>query len=96
MPLAESIGAEAFTRCRIREASFPKLKKLGTRAFLNCETLEKLKISASTEVIGKNAFSGCDKYSEVFYGGMDKRQIDILEGNEKLLNGTWHFGYKFE
>ncbi len=41
---------------------------IGDKAFLNCENLEKVTISASIEKIGEDVFSACDKLTNVVIG----------------------------
>jgi len=41
------------------------VKKIGARAFLQCNFIEDVSISDGTEVIGDNAFSSCDRLSKI-------------------------------
>ena len=62
------IEAEAFDGCwnAFRELSIPaSVRHIGSHAFRNCLTLEKVVFSAPIDKIGSGIFESCDKLSEI-------------------------------
>ncbi len=59
--------------------------------FEGCELLESIYLEKSIRNIKANAFAGCDMLQVVHYIGKkaDADQMDILTGNEALINAEW-------
>ena len=52
----------------IKEVTFAEgTKKIPDRIFFNCSTLEKVNLPDSVELIGKEAFAGCENLSDITY-----------------------------
>ena len=104
-----TIGDYAFFRCfGMTSVTIPNsVRSIGARAFEDCYGLTSVTIgdgemqipsrATGTGValtsIGDYAFSGCDKLTDVYYGGTKKQwdKIEIGEGNELLLAANIHF-----
>ena len=93
----------AFSGCvKLKKVTLPKtMKIIGTRAFLECKSLESIELSNGVTEIGKAAFYGCSKLKKVelpvtiktigshaFEECESLEQIKIPEGVKKLL-GTF-------
>ena len=66
---------------------------IGEYAFQVCKKLTKVVLPLSVTQIDAEAFEGCEALSDIYYAGSeeDKNKIEIAEGNEELLNVTWHY-----
>ena len=52
----------------IKEVTFAEgTKKIPDRIFFNCSTLEKVNLPDSVELIGREAFAGCENLSDIIY-----------------------------
>ena len=88
------IGEYAFGWCRnLAEITIPdSITNIGDRSFWS-SGLNSITIPDSVKSIGEQAFGDCVGLLDVYYTGTreDKENIIILDGNEYLLNATWHF-----
>lgn len=64
-------------------------------SFQYCETLTSIEIPFTVTSIWTDAFYGCDNLTDVYYQGTeaDRENIYIGQGNESLLNATWHYNW---
>ena len=62
-------------------------------AFNNCAMLTSVSLSIHIASIGKKAFLGCTKLTDVYYGNSedDRDNIAIADDNEPLLEAVWHY-----
>lgn len=85
----------AFSGCsQLSEIILPNsLMYIGWTVFEGDVSLISLTIGKNLVSIGGNAFKNCSNLKDVYYGGTqeDWDKIEILEGNECLLNATIHF-----
>lgn len=83
------IANEALRYCGAEQIDFPQsLKSIGAVAFSDSIFIKELRIPASVERIGKNAFRGCRRLeSVVFDGELPQGAEDGFENLQKLLNG---------
>lgn len=70
-----------------------RLEEIGESTFWWCENLTSISIPSYIKVIGDNAFVGCLKLSDVYYGGSteDWEEINIGTGNGYLVSATMHY-----
>lgn len=94
-----NIGARAFIGCAVKDISIPStMKKIGTAAFQQCNTLEKIEIPDGVQTISTYAFSECGKLTEVtipdsvtsigtyaFYNCGALKYVTILGGVETIM-----------
>ena len=65
---------------------FTGLKKIGARAFKNCDTLKQPSIPANVESIGEECFSECDSLMYVsFYCGLEEFPRECFKNCPKLI-----------
>ncbi len=70
----ETIGNNAFANClSIAELEFPKLKKIGTAVFKECNKLAKLTISFDFDILPDYTFYGCSSLRDYSYLSVIKR-----------------------
>lgn len=83
------IANEAFRYCSAERVEFPQgLKSIGAVAFAESIFLKRLRIPATVERIGKNAFRGCKRLeSVVFEGEIPKGAEEAFEDLQKLMKG---------
>lgn len=90
----EFIGWNAFQDCSSLETvELPKgLIAVCMYSFYNCSNLETVKLPKSITDIEMYAFEGSN-IKDVYYQGSkaDKNNIEIANGNEVLINATWHY-----
>ncbi len=62
-------------------------------AFGGCDKLADITIPTSVTYIGKNSFAYCYALTDVYYAGSEAQwnRIQVLEGNDDLLNARIHF-----
>ncbi len=72
---------------------FKGVTGLGENAFFNCTALKKVTLPVTLTEIGKDAFSGCQNITDVYYAGTEDiwKTIKVASGNDALLNATIHF-----
>ena len=84
----------AFEACTLlKNIELPDtVKSLGYGAFSGCTSLGSIKFSSALKSIASFAFSDCTVLEDVNYNGFElqKDLIDIKDGNDILLNATWH------
>ena len=64
-----AVGAYSIAEgSNIKEVTFAEgTKKIPYRIFFNCSTLEKVNLPDSVELIGREAFAGCENLSDIIY-----------------------------
>ena len=63
----ERINIYAFQYCRLTEVVLPSsLKKIGTSAFLWCDTITSITIPANVQEIGVHAFQDCEGLTKIY------------------------------
>ncbi len=63
-------------------------------AFAGCEQLECITIPLSVQSIEFVSFVGCESLKDVYYEGSEEDRENMfidMEGNDPLLNATWHY-----
>lgn len=89
----EVISINAFTKCNIEEVILPdSVKRIGEKAFANCEMLKNVKFGNGLKVIGRSAFAWCHSLKHIdfppslecidicaFFGSALK-EVDLNEG----------------
>ncbi len=96
-----NINEFAFFGCEsLREVTLPdSVITISDGAFSDCTELEEIIVPDSVISIGEDAFKNCSGLKDVWYGGTptQKNAISIADGNDCLLNATWHYaGNAFE
>ena len=68
---------------------------IGNYAFSACNSLKSVTIPNSVTTIGNQAFANCKSLTDIYYSGTeaDRANIAIENGNDPLLNATWHYNY---
>lgn len=90
------IQGGAFKGTTLRSVYLPdSIRWIEAEAFCNCISLKYIIIPKELETIGKDAFKGCTRLTDVYFTGdeWDFRMINIGEGNESLTEATIHFNY---
>jgi len=64
-------------------------------AFKNCKNLESITIPKSVTSVGQNAFYGCSKLGDIYYGGneIDWANITVEKNNSPITKATIHYTY---
>ena len=88
----QSIGESAFDSGKSRYESVGDYAPINNE-YGGYEDIKTVKIPASVNKIGKNAFYTCSGIEHVFYAGTEAEwnSIDIAEGNDYLKNANIHF-----
>ena len=90
-----SIGDNAFCGCEsLTNITIPNsVTSIGGDAFWGCTALTSVTIGNSVASIGGWAFDSCTSLTDVWYTGSidDRNNIPIDNGNEYLINATWHY-----
>ena len=93
----KEIKTQAFYGCEgITEISIPDgIETIPLWAFCRCTKLKKVIIPNSVKEIGSQAFHHDSLIETVLYYGSREQwdNISISEGNDYLLNATWHYNY---
>ena len=78
----------------LKEVVITKATIIGREAFKNCSNITNITIPNTVTSIYSSAFSGCTGLVDVWYSGTeeDKENISFADGNDYLLNATWHYG----
>ena len=88
-----SIGRCAFYGCtNLSSLTIPSgVATIGDQAFYGSSALSSITMPNTVKRIGQAAFSGCTALMNVSFQGTEeqKKQIDIREHNERLLNADW-------
>ena len=93
----QTIPANAFYHMPLlTEVSvLPGMKTIETNAFVDCPALESVTIQTSVSAIRAAAFTDCPAITDVYYLGTEANRNANLtidaEGNDALLNATWHY-----
>ena len=91
-----SIGWSAFETCRnLTSMTIPdSVTSIGFAAFRFCSSLTSVTIPWQVTQIEEQTFRDCANLKDVYYTGGQARwnRIEILDGNEPLINATIHFG----
>lgn len=91
----EEILCGAFAECKnLKTISLPNsLLILQSYAFSDCKNLTSVTLGSNITEIWEEVFDGCNNLQDVYYRGTkeDRDKIIILEGNDPLLNATWHY-----
>ncbi len=91
-----SIGDYAFYgNYEITSITIPdNITSIGWCSFAECGGLTEITIPGSITSIGEGAFEECAELVDVWYSGTeeDKENISFADGNDYLLNATWHYG----
>ncbi len=66
-------------------------KTITSAAFSFCTALKTIVIPDSVTTIGEEAFYGCTALKNVWYTDADRSGIFIKDGNNELINATWHY-----
>ena len=88
-----SIGECAFAYCQVKSISIPpKVTCINDGTFFG-GGITSISLPKGITVIKEDAFEDCDDLKTVNYAGTEtqKKQIEILYGNDDLLNATWHY-----
>ncbi len=89
------IGESAFAGCTDLASAtlLDGVTYISYSAFSSCTNLTTLTIPESVTYIALGAFEFCNRLSDVYYDGTKEQaeSISIDEGNESLLNATWHY-----
>ena len=77
----------------LKEVVITKATIIGREAFKNCSNITNITIPNTVTSIYSSAFSGCTGLTDVWYSGTeeDKENISFADGNDYLLNATWHY-----
>ena len=90
-----SIGDFAFNGCsEFTSIIIPDgVTNIGEGVFGYCWNLTDITIPNSVTSIGDYAFEECESLIDVWYSGSeeDKENISFADGNDYLLNATWHY-----
>lgn len=90
-----SIGDYAFSYCsRLTSVTIGNsVTSIGAFAFHGCTGLTSISMSNSITDIGVSAFADCINLTDVYYDGTqeDWNSINILKGNDVLINATIHY-----
>ena len=89
-----SILDSAFSSCTsLVSVSLPNsITDFGDHVFDSCTALTTVHIENGTAFIGYKAFNNCTALTDVYYGGIEaERNIRFEEGNDLLINATWHY-----
>ncbi len=91
----QNIEGRAFANCTsLISTNIPEnVESIKGGTFAGCDSLIRITLPENLSQIDKGAFEGCDSLTDVWYTGSesDKDNINILDGNDSLLNATWHF-----
>ena len=91
----KTLSSGAFRNCaRLKKANIPAgIKSIGTGTFSGCSSLDEITLPQSLTMVNANAFSGCSALTDVYYYGTesDKEGIRFTQGNDSLVNASWHF-----
>ena len=92
-----SIGWCTFFRCTaLTSVTIPNsVTYIDSHAFGGCTSLKSIKIPDSVTSISRDAFYDCQSLTNIYYTGTEEQwnAINILDGNEALLNATIHYNY---
>lgn len=93
-----SISYNAFSGCTgLTSIEIPdSVTTICDEAFYNCINLSSITIPDSVTEIGAWAFNGCSSLQNVYYAGSEQQKTQISidnnnNGNQYLLNATWHY-----
>ena len=87
-------GICTFANCKsLKQICIPQGAFYLCDTFENCSNLSDIWLPKNIETIDENTFKGCSKLKDVYYEGeeVDWNEIDILDGNEALLNAKIHY-----
>ena len=90
------IGHCAFDGCEnLQSIVLPEgIKSIDAVAFWNCTSLQSITIPRTIIGIDTAAFDGCTSLGNVYYPGTKEEWLKVnvdLNGNDPLLNATWHY-----
>ena len=88
------IGKSVLAHTDVQSLTIPAtVKRIDHDAFEWSQYLETVKLYAGLEVIGTDAFEGCDSLSEViFYGTSEEAESIVIYGrNDLLQNANWKY-----
>ena len=92
-----SIGWCTFSGCTaLTSVIIPNsVTYIDSYAFEGCTSLKSIEIPNSVNSIGMCAFFDCQSLTNIYYTGTEEQwnAINILGGNEALLNATIHYNY---
>ena len=90
-----SIGGSAFLNCSgLKSINIPdSVTSIGSGAFEGCSCLISVTIGSGVTSISYAAFYNSKNLTDVWYYGSetDKESISIGNGNDYLINATWHY-----
>ncbi len=90
IPSIEEIGDSAFEGCTklasLLNTKFTGLKKIGSYAFRNCDSMKQPSLPASVTSIGEGCFMDCDNLAYVsIYGAIEEYPKDCFKNCPKLI-----------
>ena len=91
------IGETAFARSDITSIELPdKITSILDLTFLECKSLQNITIPAGVTSISRNAFSGCEALTDIYFKG-SKEQWEAINinsyGNDVLSTATIHYNW---
>jgi len=76
----ETIGREAFSGIELKRVVIPdSVKKIDSRAFKDCHTLESVVVGRNVVEIGQRAFFGCTRLTELVFKGKTFDEVRHME-----------------
>ena len=76
----ETIGREAFSGIELKQVVIPdSVKKIDSRAFKDCYTLESVVIGRNVVEIGPRTFYGCTRIKELVFKGKTFDEVRHME-----------------